>query len=422
MACSQPQHLSVAIVGGGPIGIELAARLVTLDLFKSITLFERGPSAGHNICLWSHVLLFSPWSLNVSAWGRSLVNLSVDDSQCPTGREFLDQYLLPLAGKIATLGVDFQIETQVLSISKQPALASRPKYYLFSRSNSGSEQTFFADVVFDTTGTFGNFNRLGPGGAPALGELRLEEDGKIQRMIPSIDESRSFCATAGSKIVCVGTGYSAITTLSNIIEAVGQSSTQCELIWISRKVSGAPPYHIIKNDSLEARSVLSSFGNSLATDHSTLPENLSFKYLPGTSILELSSSNSTLSMVTASSTGETTTLLDITHLIANVGYKPNLDIFRELDVHLCYRTEGPMRLSSSLLSDQTQRDLSGESPDCLSQQSHGPSSLVTTEPSFFILGAKSYGRLSTFILRIGIQQIIDIVSLFEASIVESERS
>jgi hypothetical protein len=413
MACKK----SVAIIGGGPIGIELAARLITLNIFERITLFERGSSPGHNICLWSHVRLFSPWSLNASPWGRSLLDISFDEAYCPTGLEFLDQYLLPLSCKARELGVDIRLDTQVLSISKQTVLIGHPQYYLFSRSTYESEINDFADIIFDTTGTFGNFNRLGPGGAPALGELMIEEEGRIHRMIPSIDESKSFCAIPGSKIVCVGTGYSAITTLSNIIEAARQSSFPCELIWISRKGLGRPPYSIIENDSLPARSDLSLFGNSLALGQPVLPENLTFKYLPETIILGFSSRDAKISLSIASSSGETTTLFGFTHLIANVGYKPNLDIFRELNVHLCYQTEGPMRLASSLLSDRAHRDLSGESPDCLTQSSFGPSSLVTTEPGFYILGAKSYGRLTTFILRIGIQQIIDIVNLLESSIV-----
>jgi len=257
---------------------------------------------------------------------------------------------------------------------------------------------------------FGNFNRLGPGGAPALGELLVEQSGRIDRMIPSADDCKAILSSGTSKIVCVGTGYSAITTLSNIIDAVRQTTERCQLIWISQKTSGIPPYHIIKDDPLQARSTLSSFGNALALGHLSLPENLTFMYLPETTILEFSSlePDSTLSMVIDSYNHKMVTLRDITHLIANVGYKPNLDMIRELDIHLCYRTEGPMRLSSALLS---QREFLGESPDCLKQHSFGSSSLITTEDDFYILGAKSYGRLSTFILRIGIEQITEIVNL-----------
>lgn len=43
--------------------------------------------------------------------------------------------------------------------------------------------------------------------------------------------------------------------------------------------------------------------------------------------------------------------------------------------------------------------------DCLTQPSAGIEALRNPEPHFFILGAKSHGRLNTFLLRTGYQQI-----------------
>lgn len=404
MSCQR--QISIAIVGAGPIGLELAARLLTVGASTNISLFERGPSVGHNVIQWSHVRLFSPWSMNVSTWGRSLVGLSVvDETQCPTGREYLDHYLLPLAGKVEELGVSLHLNRQVVAIARHST-----SFYLLSRSAEGSDCAAYADVVFDTTGTFGNFNRLGPGGAPALNELRLEEAGLIHRTIPSIDECKAICgAHDAAKIVCVGTGYSAVTTLANVIKAVRQSSRSCELIWITRKAPDARPYPIIDGDVLEERSSLSALGNALATGERTaIPEHLTFRYLPGSTILELSpAGGSSLSMTLTSFTGEAVAIAGITHLIANVGYKPDLAMIRELDVQLCYKTEGPIRLASKLVFEHGQ----GERSDCLTHHSFGSSSLITSEPDFFVLGAKSYGRLPTFLLRTGIEQIAEVVAL-----------
>ena len=38
------------------------------------------------------------------------------------------------------------------------------------------------------------------------------------------------------------------------------------------------------------------------------------------------------------------------------------------------------------------------------------SSLESPEPGFFILGAKSYGRGSTFLLRTGYEQVADVLA------------
>ena len=48
------------------------------------------------------------------------------------------------------------------------------------------------------------------------------------------------------------------------------------------------------------------------------------------------------------------------------------------------------------------------SSDCLDQRSPGAAALATGEPNFFILGAKSYGRSSHFLLSVGLEQIRDV--------------
>ena len=62
-----------------------------------------------------------------------------------------------------------------------------------------------------------------------------------------------------------------------------------------------------------------------------------------------------------------------------------------------------MKLAANLVND--------DSADCLAQQSHGSASLVTTEPNFYVLGGKSYGRNPHFLLSIGHAQIRDLFTL-----------
>ncbi len=56
--------------------------------------------------------------------------------------------------------------------------------------------------------------------------------------------------------------------------------------------------------------------------------------------------------------------------------------------------------------------------DCMAVASHGPDTLRNPEPGFFILGAKSYGRNSQFLLRVGWQQVDDV---FETLIPQGAR-
>ena len=55
---------------------------------------------------------------------------------------------------------------------------------------------------------------------------------------------------------------------------------------------------------------------------------------------------------------------------SQVGYRPSYDLASELQVHLCYASEGPMKLASSLLSAKLKAMASGDAAganDCLKQ-------------------------------------------------------
>lgn len=72
-----------------------------------------------------------------------------------------------------------------------------------------------------------------------------------------------------------------------------------------------------------------------------------------------------------------------------------------------------MALAAALLAAQA--GAGDAPPDCLDQVSHGPDTLKNPEPDFYILGAKSYGRNQYFLLRLGHQQIEDVMTLLAAS-------
>ena len=95
--------------------------------------------------------------------------------------------------------------------------------------------------------------------------------------------------------------------------------------------------------------------------------------------------------------------LSVDRIIANVGYRPDRRLWEELQVHECYASQGPMKLAAALLGEA--------SADCLSQSGHGAETLRNPELGLFILGSKSYGRDSRFLIRIGLEQIRDVFSL-----------
>ena len=84
-------------------------------------------------------------------------------------------------------------------------------------------------------------------------------------------------------------------------------------------------------------------------------------------------------------------------ILGHTGFRPDCTLFEELQVQLCYVTEGPVRLAAHLLQEQ--------GGDCLNQTLPTEGLLATSEPDFFILGNKSYGRDPNFLLSLGLEQI-----------------
>ena len=99
--------------------------------------------------------------------------------------------------------------------------------------------------------------------------------------------------------------------------------------------------------------------------------------------------------------------VEVDRILALTGSVGDHMLYRQLQVHECYATSGPMKLAAALLGE------AGGSADCLTQTSHGAETLVNPEPGFFLLGSKSYGRNSTFLMRVGWQQVEEVFGLME---------
>src|SRR5262245_38629457 len=110
----------IAILGAGPIGLEAA--LYARKLGYPVTVFERG-QVGEHIRHWGHVRMFSPFGMNTTLLGRSLLSSSnlPGESDCLTGREHWSSYLEPLS-KCELLHDCLRTETSVLSVGRDGLL------------------------------------------------------------------------------------------------------------------------------------------------------------------------------------------------------------------------------------------------------------------------------------------------------------
>lgn len=443
----------IAILGAGPIGLEAA--LYGRFLGYEVTVFERGGVCQH-LRKWGHVRLFTPFGMNRSPLGLAAISAQggdwrpPDDDALLTGRELVDRYYLPLA-ESDLLADQLRLHTEALSITRDGVLKGEKagqaargdaEFRILTRDSRGAESVHTADVVIDATGTYGHPNWMGVGGGPAIGELGLrlrdrraarfgqearfesgaqdgsgerdggvgERDGHVEYGLPDIlgAERERY---AGRRVLLVGAGYSAATSALALHE-LARHAPGTRTTWVTRS-GGAEPIRRFENDRLIERNALAEAANRIAEDKDSAVQHVS-----GTWVARIER---------AASTGETDTrrtefcdalfrvelrgagarTLEIDRIIANVGYRPDVSLFEELQVPICYATEGPLELAAALAGD--------DAADCLDQAAHGAETLSCGEPNFYILGAKSRGRASNFLLSVGLQQIREVFTLIGES-------
>jgi hypothetical protein len=394
----------LAILGSGPIGLEAALYARALDF--PVTIYERGRLADH-VQRWGHVRLFSPFGMNSTSLGRAVIRGErrkhefPGDSDCTTGREHVRAYLEPLAQSDRMKG-SLALDSQVLSVGRSgfvkseavgDARRARQPFRLLIRDGKGKERVEQADIVLDCTGCYGHHRWLGDGGIPALGELAGEPH--INYTLDDIlgDRQAHF---AGKTVLVVGDGYSAATTVCNLAE-LSKKSPDTWVYWAVRD-AGSQPIRRLGQDPLRERDRLAMRANTLAT---RTDDNVEFH--AGTIIEAVETAGPDRGFkVMARKAGQPITW-NVDRLVANVGYTPDTNLYRELQVHECYASLGPMKLAASLAGQ------GGD--DCLKHASFGPESLRNPEPNFYILGAKSYGRNTHFLLRVGFEQVRDVFKL-----------
>ena len=387
----------IAIFGAGPIGLEAALYARTLG--HDVAVYERGEVA-ESVKSWGFVRLFSPWEMNATMLGWRTIGESPRTGSNPTADELREIYLLPLAVS-RKLDGSIHAHTTVLSVGRDdfgksdaigtPARAASP-FRILVRDAAGEERIDRADVVLDCTGVYTHHRWAGRGGMPAPGERAMEN--RIWYTLPDV-LGRDRDRFAGRHTLVIGAGYSAATVLLNL-ERLYQQDPATKVSWAIRRVGQA--MQAIHDDPLPARSRLAEFSIGLA-DHP--PPWL--QYL-GNCVLEHIAGDGEIAVTLRYV--QTDLALAVDEVVALVGYAPDASIYEQLQVHQCYATSGPMKLSAALLG------AAAGGGDCLSAGAGlGPETLKHPEPNFYILGAKSFGTNSNFLLRTGHQQVRDVFRL-----------
>lgn len=391
----------IAILGAGPIGVEAA--LYARYLGYDVDLYERDDIAA-NVSQWGHVQLFTPFLMNSSPLGLAALQAQDPQYVAPagdallTGRQWIERYIQPLANTDLVRG-SLRLKTKVLDVARSALLKSdapgsqrraEAPFRLIVEDDQ-SERVESADIVIDCTGAFGesNANPIGDGGVKAVGERKVASN--IQTGLPDV-LGKQKDRYAGKHTLVVGSGYTAATNIVALAElAKGNANTK--VTWVVRRECGGEPIKRIEGDRLLSRDQLAAAANELASGDSMV------KLLEKTRIDAIDRNESGTGFV-VSTMGDAESQIEVDNVLSNTGYRPDNSIYRELQVHECYASSGPMKLAATLLANASE--------DCLDQVSAGAASLVSPEPNFYLIGSKSYGRNSNFLFSVGLQQIRDL--------------
>ena len=409
----------ITVLGAGPIGLETA--LYARFLGHPVTVIERGDCVGANVRQWGHVRMFSPFGMNASPLGVAAIHAHDPQWKCPaadevlSGAEYCERYLVPLAGT-DLLAARFSFSSQVISIGRSQMLKNEgvgdpqrgeDAFHLLLRHSNGEESTAAAETVVDCTGTYTNHNWLGQGGVPAIGEQ--ESESKIEYGLPDVLGAQRD-EYADRHTLVVGAGYSAATNVVGLAKLANEHPST-RVTWFTRGSRAdccLAPLRRIENDRLPERDRLAASANKLASEPDSPIRHLS---VAGIHSIEFDQSAGQFEVAWAGDHGnldsEAPHRERFDRAVANIGYRPDNRIYAELQVHECYASGGPMKLAAHLFS----RSNENGTLDCLDQTSCGSESLINPEPNFYILGSKSYGRGSQFLLATGLTQISDLFKI-----------
>ncbi|MFN0248399.1 MAG: NAD(P)-binding domain-containing protein [Kofleriaceae bacterium] len=385
--------LPTVVIGAGPIGLAAAAHLVARGHHPII--LEAGAGVGASMGSWGHVRMFSPWKYNIDPAAQKLLLdagwEAPDEETFPTGNELIDGYLAPLS-RLPPIAAGLRLKTRVIAVSrfgadkmKTHGRSSRP--FVVRVHGPGGDERILASAVIDASGTYHSPNPLGADGFAAIGERAAAN--RITYGIPDIlgTDRETF---ANKHVLVVGSGHSAFNALLDL-EALSWSAPDTRVTWAIRR--DAPELGGGGRDELAARGALGQAVQRLLDGG-----RITIK--TGFSIDTIASTDGRLAVH-----GTTGSIEGVDEIIATTGFRPDLELLRELRLALDSIVESP-----SVLAPLIDPNLHS----CGTVPPHGAYELAHPEEQrFFIVGMKSYGRAPTFLMLTGYEQVRSVVALLD---------
>ncbi|MFK9116008.1 FAD-dependent oxidoreductase [Peribacillus frigoritolerans] len=392
--------LPVAIIGGGPVGLAAAAHL--LKKGEKFIVLEAGDSVGSSMLEWGHVRMFSPWQYNIDKAAKELLDktgwTSPNENALPTGRELVEEYLLPLSN-LPEIKEQIMLQAKVVGVAKKAhdklktGKRDTVPFQLYVEV-SGNTAVIEAKAVIDSSGTWTNPNPILSNGIWTNAEKQLHN--QIHYGIPNVEQLEN--RYQNKTTVVIGSGHSAINALLDLA-TLQQKFTDTKIYWVLRKKQIHEVYGGQENDGLAARGELGIRIQQLVESgriHILTPFHINGVY----------PTNGQITLV-GELDGEEFILGDIDEIVVSTGFRPDTSFLNEVRINLDSSVESIEALAP--LIDPNIHS-------CGTVRPHGEQELRHPEKNLYIVGMKSYGRAPTFLLATGYEQVRSVVAYLTGDI------
>ncbi|WP_225849062.1 FAD-dependent oxidoreductase [Streptomyces sp. HPF1205] len=396
--------LPVVVIGAGPVGLAAAAHLTGHGL--DVVVLERGPAAADSVRRWGHVRLFSTWAeltdpaaeklLAPTGWAKP------DPGTYPTGADWVERYLRPLAG---VLGDAVRYGATVTGVSRLgrdrivDADRAGVPFTVDHTTADGAEHRVLARAVIDASGTFTLPSPAGGNGLPALGERAAAD--RVTYRVPDLADRAVRARYAGRRTAVIGSGASAFTALAALADLAGREPGT-HAVWVLRRGISGATFGGGSADQLPARGAL-GLAAKAAVDEGHADAVTGFR----TAAVERDEAGRLVLV------GDDGTRLDpVDEAIVLTGLRPDLSFLTEVRLGLDDRLQAPHALAGGIDPNQH---------SCGSVRPHGHRELAHPEPGFYLVGMKSYGRAPTFLAMTGYEQARSVAAALAGDLEAADR-
>ena len=378
------------VVGAGPQGLAAAAHL--LERGDEPLVLEAGEGPAPAVAEWAHVRLFSAWPELLDPAAVRLLERTgwtVPATGYPTGGEWIERYLAPLAG---ALGERVHYRSRVTGLSRRgrdrlvSAGREHQPFTVHLVDPDGTESRLDARAVIDASGTWTQHNPAGADGLPALGEAAAAAAGLLSYLPPTPEQVAGF---AGRHVVVVGSGHSALTAVNDLAVAA-RTSPASRVTWVLRRGVVGDTFGGGAADELPQRGALGVRARQAVEDGVV-------EMVTGFRVEQVDRADAGVVLV-----ADDGRRLPVAHrVVVLTGFRPDLSFLSEMRLDLDPVLQAPRQLAA---------EVDPNLHSCGSVRPHGAAELAQPESGLYLVGMKSYGRAPTFLALTGYEQVRSVVA------------